>query len=101
MAWSKREIEAARADLRELLKDETELFTILRHVSKSGMTRDISVLKKDYGDISWKVARACDMPMHDGAIRIGGCGMDMGFAIVYDLSAVLFEDGYKLGQRWL
>lgn len=101
MAWSKGEIERARADLRELLKDEKELFTISRHVSKSGMTHNISVIKKDCQDISWMVARATDNPMKDGAVRVGGCGMDMGFALVYDLSAVLFEDGYKLGQRWL
>jgi hypothetical protein len=101
MAWTKREIEESRKELRELLKGEKELYTILRHVSKSGMTQHISVLKKDWGNITWLVARACDMPMHDGAIKIGGCGMDMGFAIVYDLSQTLFDDGYRIGQRWL
>lgn len=30
-----------------------------------------------------------------GGIVIGGCGMDMGFALVYALSRSLFRDGFK------
>lgn len=32
-----------------------------------------------------------------GGIRIGGCGMDMGFALVYDLGRVLYPKGVKKG----
>lgn len=33
-------------------------------------------------------------------IRVGGCGMDMGFHVVYNLSRTLFRDGYEcLGPR--
>ncbi len=36
-----------------------------------------------------------------GGVKIGGGGMDMGFALVYDLGRVLFGDGYALKQQWL
>jgi hypothetical protein len=32
---------------------------------------------------------------------VQGCGMDMGFHVVYSLSQTLFNDGYALKQRWL
>jgi hypothetical protein len=31
-------------------------------------------------------------------LTVGGCGMDMGFALVYDLSRTLFPDGFKLAK---
>lgn len=82
--------------------------TILRHVSASGMSRDISPIYNGE-DITYYVARATGDPINmksgSRAIRVGGCGMDMGFALVYNLSCVLYgyEDkgGYRLSQAWL
>lgn len=38
---------------------------------------------------------------HEGCI-VNGCGMDMGFAVVYSLSAKLYSgDGYQLHSSWL
>lgn len=38
---------------------------------------------------------------HEG-LGIGGCGMDMGFAIVHELSYALFSgSGYELSHEWL
>jgi hypothetical protein len=34
-------------------------------------------------------------------IRVGGCGMDMGFHLVYTLSRALFDDGYYVKHEWL
>jgi len=38
-------------------------------------------------------------------LRVGGCGMDMGFHIVYSLSLALYgsanDGGYTLSQEWL
>jgi len=31
---------------------------------------------------------------HEGA-KASGCGMDMGFALVYDLSRILFKEGFE------
>ena len=64
---------------------------ILRHVSRSGMSREISLLKGEM-DISWYVARYLGYKQgNQGGIKINGCGMDMGFALVYELSRKLFD----------
>lgn len=105
------------------IRPKQTIYTCLRHVSSSGMTRAISlhiVRGKEIVDISWAAARALEMKIdqNHGGIRIGGCGMDMGFALVYDLGRVLWpngtrrphserngqpdrDGGYALTHRWL
>ena len=48
-------------------------------------------------DITWQVARATNSRVDNthGGIIMGGCGMDMGFAAVYNLSRTLYPDGFK------
>jgi uncharacterized protein YkvS len=126
--------------LKSILKPGDTVYTVLTHVSKSGMSRDIKCListneAKETGiierrdtekgtvedtfnntsivDIGWHVARALDWPLskkNEWSIKVGGCGMDMGFHLVYTLSSVLFrkEDksnqadaGYSLNHSWL
>jgi hypothetical protein len=90
------------------------LHTILRHVSASGMTRDISLVYVKDGqlyNVTYSAALALGWPLSERsgyrAIRVGGCGMDMGFHLVYTLSSVLFRNstdsdaGYTLKQEWL
>ena len=90
----------AREQLREVLKPGTTVQTILRSVSRSGMSREISavVVTKDGGviDLDSHIARA-DIGYTFGklGLKVGGCGMDMGFALVYDLSRTLYPEGYK------
>lgn len=87
--------------LREWLKPGDTVYTIIRHVSRSGMQREISLklLRRD-GEVPYhldgNVALALGdrIGKHDGVI-VGGCGMDMGFHVVYNLSATLFHDGWK------
>ena len=100
----------ARDHLRQLFADDPKprVQTILRHVSASGMSRDISVIY-DGQDVTWYASRALGEPIKEKngsrVIRMGGCGMDMGFALVYNLACVLYghEDrgGYRLSQAWL
>jgi hypothetical protein len=91
--------------LHEYLKPGSKVYTILRHVSKSGMNRCISVViptiskdGKSVGiyDITHLVAQACDLTMdsHHGGVKMGGCGMDMGFALVYGLASVMWHSGF-------
>ena len=99
MTRKEREQEEYRAKLREILPPGTTVYTILRHVSRSGMMRHISaVIKTDEGiqDISYWVARAIDEKHSDknGGIKMGGCGMDMGFDLVYRLAYALYPDGF-------
>lgn len=96
--------------LRELFAgdDKPTIGTILRHVSASGMSRDISLYYREQ-NITYYAAQAMGEKVKNSngfnAIRMGGCGMDMGFYVVYLLSGSLygFKDrgDYKLSQRWL
>ena len=125
--------------LRSILKPGDTVYTILNHVSRSGMCRRISCVigeGKDVRNITWDVARALGETtknragyVQDVGIEQGGCGMDMGFNLVYNLSSVLFRNfvcsgkdcpsndhtngdrdhkphkhsdgGYALKQRWI
>ena len=88
------------------IKPGNTVYTILRHTSASGMSRAISVvLIRDNKpqDISYWVARALDYRIdenHEG-VKVGGCGMDMGFHLIYSLGRALFPEGFTLaeGQR--
>lgn len=96
---SKERRENALARLRELLKPGDTVHTVLRDVSRSGMSRNIDCYVIADGEPRWisrYVADACGMTFNEKreCIRIGGCGMDMGFAIVYDLSHTLYPDGF-------
>ena len=87
--------------LKAWFKDVDTVYTSVQHVSKSGMTRDIkliSILDNEPFCINYLVAGALDNKIKNGGVRVGGCGMDMGFHIVYELSQVL---GIKLNQRWI
>lgn len=93
------------AELREQLKPGSIIYTDLKHVSSSGMTRSITVKVVEDGvirDISYKAAIAIDRTIDKkySGLKIGGCGMDAGFSIVYDLGAVLYPDGFEcIGQE--
>lgn len=88
--------------LREMLPVGSTVHTIARHVSRSGMSRSISLVVCEDGqpwDISWLVARATGQKIDRdrGGIKIGGAGMDMGFALVYNLARTLYPDGHECG----
>jgi hypothetical protein len=98
------------------------IYTVIRHVSKSGMMREISVVIPVItgGDISggdnaasvlqfvhpsYTIAgllnRGYSEKNGHNAVMCHGCGMDMGFDLVYQLSSVLYGDGYKIKQEWI
>lgn len=89
------EMAEAQAQLREMLKPGDKVRTILRHVSKSGMSRSISVVI-DGEDMTYLVARAMNerVDQKHGGIKTGGAGMDMGWHLVYNLTRYLWPDGY-------
>lgn len=109
---TKKEIERTEAieKLREIIKPGDTLYTVLRHVSSSGMSRVISVVSVspdgDIRNLDYLISqlghyrRTPISAKHDG-LKVGGAGMDMGFAVVYDVSHTVFNDGYALKQRWL
>lgn len=90
------ERDAAIVELRSTFPPNSTVTVVLRHVSRSGMERAISVIGPDLRDVSWLVARATGFKMHGKheGLKVGGCGMDMGFHVVYTLSRTLYGDGY-------
>lgn len=94
----KAEQEAAIQRLRELLKPGDTVWTTVKHVSRSGMSREISAYVICDGAPVWisgSVAAATGLRRgkRDGVV-IGGGGMDMCFALVYELSHVLWPNGF-------
>jgi len=93
--------------LRENMPKGSTIFTVLRHVSTSGMSRRISVVQVKGADNvrqwDYPAAKALDWKLHPKSegIVVGGCGMDMGFHLVYTLGQVLHGDGYAFNHRWL
>lgn len=98
------EIDAAVEKLREFLKPGDTVFGIVKHVSKSGMSRSISFYKMyqredgqiDYLWLSHLFATALDWPFDEKheAVKVQGCGMDMIFHTVYSVSRRLFPQGF-------
>jgi len=90
------------------------IYTVLRSVSSSGISRTISLKVAKDGkilDLTYYASILLDWPLVEvngsRAVRVGGCGMDMGFHTVYTLSRVLFREegntkdaGYSLNHNW-
>ena len=92
--------EQCRVKLRGMLQPGQTVYTILRKAAPSGMSRNISLVVVDNGkisDITYLTAKATGYSLvearGDRSIRMGGCGMDMGFALVHSLGAALWPDG--------
>jgi len=113
----KRKIEL-REELAHYLRPGEPVYCILRHVSRSGMQRAISLLvihdnQPYYLDHSVAELLGSRVSERWGGIVVNGCGMDMGFHLVYNLAVAVFcynEKGeyeydrnkaYSLKQCWM
>ena len=130
MTRKQAERQEAIEELRKTLKPGDTVYTVLRKVSRTGMSRRIDVYQLEDGEpfyLTGLVAKAIDapFPQQGEGLKIDGCGMDMGFEVVYQLGWALwpkgfdttgyFKDnfwhnppvahetngGYALKQRWL
>lgn len=98
-------------NLRTLCPKGTTVRVLLHKVSASGMSRQLRLLvmkgvengEVEIHDITGRAAAVLGYRFNRdaGTMTIGGCGMDMGFAAVYDLARTLYEDGYALKREWL
>lgn len=97
------------------------VYTLVTSVARSGMSRRIKVYvmhtdqrtgKAYPANITHLVAAVLGYSRNDDGMLVRGCGMDMGFHVVYSLSRTLHKDadtsgashpdpGYLLTQRWL
>lgn len=96
----------AEERLRTLVQPGDTLYTVLRHVSRSGMSRRLHVYVVRAGEMRLLTPAVAALlglreDIADGAIVMRGSGMDFGAALVRDLSAALYGDPYSLSQRWL
>jgi len=109
------EIEDAKKQLlAHYVSEGSTVYTVLRSVSSSGMSRTLSLKVAKDGkilDLTYYAGTVLDWPIVEvngsRALRVGGCGMDMGFHTVYTLSRVLFREegetkdaGYLLNHAW-
>jgi len=94
--------------LQGMLKKDSTVYTLVRSVSASGMSRQISLFLVQ-GDrplnLDFYVSKALGLQYKKGVV-ITGCGMDMGFELVYRLGRTLFDpkkedSGYFLNQSWI
>jgi hypothetical protein len=86
-----------------MLKDNDTVYCNLKLVSRSGMTRHIQffIIRDDMPIfITYKIANLLDWKMNKwgDAIKVQGCGMDMGFHVVHTLADKL---GISLNHRWI
>lgn len=91
----------AHAMLLKMLKPGDTVYTVLRHVSKSGMQRriDCYTIGKDrrlqYLSGYMEALGIAKRGRKDQGLVVNGCGMDMGFHLVYGLGATLWPNGTK------
>ena len=108
-------------NLRLSLDPKDTIYTVLRHVSASGMSRRLDVFimfDNEPHRITNSVAYATGYQLKDGQIVVGGCGTDAGFSVVYSLGCALWPEGtpvphgtrngqpdsdggYALKHRWI
>lgn len=104
---------------KELEHCDHRVWAEIKHVSQSGMTRDIAFYIPVYAhdgklsmrNITWIMSKLIDRRYNDknGGIRVHGCGMDMAYDCIYNLSCRLYSpDGkydrdaaYKLKREWM
>lgn len=101
----------ARDELRKILSPGMTVQCVLRHVSRSGMQRVIDLFTMTTDDGNGRPwlrpigsLAACAMgdryDFKRGGIVVGGCGMDMGFHLVYSLGHALWPGGYGcIGEK--
>jgi len=113
-------------ELKELLeKGNRIVYTKCNHVSNSGMFRLIScfvIVNNKPINIDWYIEKITNYKRDKRreGLRVSGCGMDMGFSVVYNLGSCLYphgdgktitgrngdtepetDGGYLLKQKWL
>jgi hypothetical protein len=114
-SYYQQEIADCKKQLAQALKNAPKdahgkpvFYVVARHVAKSGLSRVLSVyyFDKNAGTmfhLNYVAAILLELPMdrkYDG-VKLRGCGMDMGFDLVYRLALAATGDGYSIAHQWL
>ena len=97
--YTKEETAEAIGRLLSELTPGRTVYTKITHVSRSGMSRSIECYlaqgRDNLTDITWLVARATNSRVDNthGGIVMGGGGIIMGSALVYNLGRTLYPNG--------
>ena len=100
----------AEKGLRRLAPEGKTLYAIMRHVSRTGLTRHVSIVGigdespmpfQLNGYISEYLGIPLTMPGGMTALKVGGCGFDAGDQIVRRLSRKLYGQENALNFYWL
>ena len=101
-ALKEQEKREAIATLLNILKPDDTVYTDVKHVASSGMSRQIAVFvpyvdnegKARIKEITWLVSTALGIKVGSKyGLIMGGCGMDMCFSVVYRLGMALWPNG--------
>ena len=84
-------VEYSTQQLKDAFPKGSTVYLVIRQVSRSGMYRHISCHSVKDSNINH----------YSYHVGVGGCGMDMGFHMVYTLASVLYGDGYALKERYI
>lgn len=90
--------------LKKHLVPNHNIYCFVMHVSSSGMSRVIktcAIIDGELMDISYYVAKTLGwrLDKHGRGVIVQGCGMDMCFHTIYELSYAVFGLGYSLTHR--
>lgn len=86
--------------LKWLKRERPTIYYSVYHVSRSGMFRRISFyIIQDNKPlcIDWLIAIMTHYKKDKNArgLKVSGCGMDMGFAVIYDFGRSVFPKGFR------
>ena len=102
---ARRHADQCADDLREIVARGDTVYSVLRHVSASGMSRRIDFYALKSGVpilLSGYMAGLLGYTVHKrGGLVVTGCGMDMGFHVVSGLAFKLFGTESSLRSEWL
>ena len=113
---SKAQQQEAKEMIRKFVKPGGTVYTVIRSVSRSGMSRcmdayafyldDKGRIQKQYLT-GWLVAlgigsQSRSMWEKSAGMRVNGCGMDMGFHVVDSLNYALgYTNADRLNHEWI
>lgn len=92
--------EQSKTQLKELLKKHPTIYTVIRSVSSSGMSRTMEFWVVQGGDLRRITSLMIDVlgwgESPKGYLKVGGCGMDMAWHSCYSAYAVIGLDVKKM-----
>lgn len=99
-------VSAVHENLIKYLGDKPTIYGSVLSVAKSDMSYKIAfycIYEGRIERLSWEISKVLGLPFDRdlGAVIKKGCGMDMIFAVIYDLGEALYNNGYAIKKEAL